>query len=98
MSKGWTEERRRAQAERCRANKPWEQSTGPKTATGKARVSMNAYKYGGDTQLKALVLEILRHNRAFVKSTKELAKSKLIKSFEKQLHIRGRVADIDKTK
>lgn len=46
MSKGWTEERRRAQADRCRANKPWKNATGPKTAAGKARSSMNAFKHG----------------------------------------------------
>lgn len=46
MSKGWTEERRKAQAERCRANKPWKNATGPKTEEGKARSSMNAFKHG----------------------------------------------------
>lgn len=88
MAKGWTEERRRAQAERCRANKPWDKSTGPKTEAGKARVSMNAYKYGSDTRCKKLMRDILKHNRAFVKSVWEFETIKLIKTLEKQ-HYRG---------
>lgn len=46
MSNGWTEERRQKQAERCRANKPWKNSTGPKTDIGKTRASLNAFKHG----------------------------------------------------
>lgn len=46
MSKGWTEERRKQQAERCRRNKPWEKSTGPKTSAGKQRSKRNAIKHG----------------------------------------------------
>ena len=42
----WTKERRRKQAERCRANKPWQQSTGPKTIIGKTITSQNATKHG----------------------------------------------------
>ncbi|GJL85802.1 MAG: hypothetical protein DHS20C02_15770 [Micavibrio sp.] len=46
MSKGWSEERRKQQAERCRQNKPWEKSTGPRTAEGKRKSSLNAFKHG----------------------------------------------------
>lgn len=38
----WTPERRAQQAERIRLTKPWEKSTGPKTAEGKAVCSRNA--------------------------------------------------------
>ena len=42
----WPEKRRQAQAQRCRAQKPWRYATGPKTRAGKARVIRNAYKHG----------------------------------------------------
>lgn len=42
----WTPEQRQRQAEAIRRWKPWEQSTGPKSAAGKARVSGNAYTGG----------------------------------------------------
>lgn len=46
MTIGWTEERRQKQIERIRHNRPWEQSTGPRTAGGKARSRGNARKHG----------------------------------------------------
>lgn len=44
MANGWTPERRERQAELIRNWQPWKQSTGPKTASGKAKVSRNADK------------------------------------------------------
>ena len=51
---GWTPERRRSQAEAIRRWRPWEKSTGPRSAAGKAKVARNAFK--GDTRgmLRAL--------------------------------------------
>lgn len=46
MGNGWTPERRARQAELIQHWKPWDKSTGPSTAEGKARVSRNAYKGG----------------------------------------------------
>jgi hypothetical protein len=43
---GWTPARRLAQAQRLRAARPWLRSTGPRTASGKARVAQNARKHG----------------------------------------------------
>lgn len=40
----WTEERRQRQRELIRQWRPWEKSTGPKTAEGKLAVGQNAYK------------------------------------------------------
>lgn len=54
MSKGWTLERRQRQAEQIRRCRPWEHSTGPVTAIGKAKVSRNAYKGGVRPQLRVL--------------------------------------------
>ena len=45
-SKGWTPERRAAQAERARAQKPWLRSTGPRTRSGKKSCRMNGLKHG----------------------------------------------------
>lgn len=46
MTKGWTEERREKARQRILQNKPWEQSTGPKTVAGKQASSLNAMKHG----------------------------------------------------
>jgi hypothetical protein len=46
MSNGWTPERRARQAELIRSWKPWERSTGPRTAEGKGLVARNAWKGG----------------------------------------------------
>ena len=43
---GWTPERRARQAEAIRRWRPWEYSTGPRTAAGKARSAGNAYTGG----------------------------------------------------
>ena len=45
-ARNWTPEQRQQQAERIRAWSPWERSTGPRTAEGKARASRNAWKGG----------------------------------------------------
>lgn len=42
----WTPERRAAQAELIRRLKPWEKSTGPRTANGKAKAGRNSRKHG----------------------------------------------------
>ena len=46
MSYQRTAEHRRLQSRRIRQWQPWEQSTGPRTAAGKARSSRNAWKGG----------------------------------------------------
>ena len=53
-SNGWTPERRAQQAARITEQKPWLQSTGPKSATGKALVSRNAFKGGVWQELRDL--------------------------------------------
>ena len=58
MATPWTLERRQRQAELIRQWRPWEQSTGPRTPEGKARVSRNAWKGGHRAQLRALSKEL----------------------------------------
>lgn len=47
MANGWTPERRRKQSEAIRRWRPWDHSTGPKTAQGKVVASQNSFKHGG---------------------------------------------------
>ena len=98
MGKGWSEDRRRAQAERCRAQKPWAHSTGPKSEAGKARSSLNAFKHGGDTAYRAIIREMLHHNRGFLKSVTALGEIELIKTMEKQDLIARKTQKTGKTK
>lgn len=59
MANGWTAGRRRRQARMIRHWRPWERSTGPRTAAGKARASRNAFK-GGTRQILRELARILR--------------------------------------
>ena len=53
MANGWTPERRARQAELIRNWKPWEQSSGPKSEAGKAKVAANAWRGGVRQDLRA---------------------------------------------
>lgn len=59
MANGWTPERRAKQSAAIRQWQPWERSTGPRTAAGKARVSRNAWK-GGTRDALRLLAKLLR--------------------------------------
>lgn len=84
MAKGWTAERRAAQAARCRQNKPWEHSTGPKTKGGKLRASINAYKHGlRRYEMWSIDLMCLSH-KAFLKAYVFLQDTELKEFEEKQ--------------
>jgi uncharacterized protein (DUF305 family) len=65
MPRQWTDEQRKAQAERARAQKPWKHSTGPKTVKGKKAVSQNALKHGRYTQKYKYMKDMLAHHNAF---------------------------------
>ena len=58
MATPWTPERRQRQAEAIRRWRPWERSTGPRSAEGKQRSSRNAYKGGVLQQLRTLSREL----------------------------------------
>jgi hypothetical protein len=67
MTKGWPPARRRAQAARMRAQKPWLRSTGPRTANGKARSRLNGYKHGLRSQAMRRLKSLLREQRRFMR-------------------------------
>jgi len=56
---GWTPERRRRQSEGIRRWRPWERSTGPRTAEGKARAARRGYK-GAERPALRLLGRLLR--------------------------------------
>ena len=67
-TRGWPEERRLAQAERCRQNTPSAHSTGPKTEAGKAASSANSLKHGLHAADIRAIRKFLRAQKAFLDS------------------------------
>ncbi|MDB5491218.1 MAG: hypothetical protein JWO78_1067 [Micavibrio sp.] len=63
---GWTPQRRRAQAARLRAARPWLRSTGPRTAAGKAVSAQNGVRHGARSEEMARVNRALRAQRQFM--------------------------------
>ena len=58
MANGWTPERRARHAALIRTWRPWEKSTGPRSADGKARTARNGFKGGHRAMLRGLVREL----------------------------------------
>jgi len=78
MASGWTVERRARQSAAIRRWRPWEHSTGPKTAGGKARCSRNAVrgnKRQALHQLSNSLRELMRASRAFAREVASLSRS-----------------------
>jgi hypothetical protein len=67
-TKGWTPARRAAAAARIRAARPWEKSTGPRTAEGKARCAGNALRHGMRSARARTLLALLSEQRRFRKA------------------------------
>ena len=62
----WMQERRERQADLIRRWKPWEKSTGPKSAEGKERSAQRGYK-GGVREMLREVARLLRAQREELK-------------------------------
>lgn len=63
MANGWTPERRARQAELIRQWRPWELSTGPRSAEGKAASSRNAWTGGMRPLLRELAEELREQDK-----------------------------------
>jgi len=63
MSYYRTPEHRALRAELIRKWKPWEESTGPKSVEGKAKVSRNAYKGGWRGTMREIRRALLEMDR-----------------------------------
>ena len=70
MANGWTQERRARQAEQILMWRPWERSTGPRTAAGKARSSRNADK---PESFNRRVRELKKEVAALMAQAKEIS-------------------------
>ena len=70
MTYKWTLEQRQRRAELIRQWKPWEQSTGPITAEGKAKTSQNAYKGGIRQELKELASQLRESHKIIAELSK----------------------------
>ena len=60
----WTPEQRWQQAEQIRAWSPWAQSTGPRSAEGKARAARNGWKGGHRAMLRELARVLREQHQA----------------------------------
>src|SRR3546814_15299868 len=80
MSHGWTPERRAKQAEAIHCWKPWQESTGPKSHEGKARVSRNGRKGGKRPMLRELA-RLLRDHPDTLEATHRLLAGRHIARF-----------------
>ena len=63
-ARNWTPEQRQQQAERIKAWQPWAQSTGPRTAEGKAAASRNGWKGGHREMLRELARRLNEQREA----------------------------------
>ena len=82
MTRGWTPEKRAAQAERTRKQKPWRKSTGPKSVPGQAVSKMNALKHGGRSAAAIARhradIAFLRHHAALLKQVQAMLRHQLL--------------------
>lgn len=89
---GWSPERRASHAAAIRRWKPWEKSTGPRTAAGKARAAQNAAKPHLKTDPDRLLDQAVRAQRRYLTEMQRLLALKKItvKNGLLKRHIRNR--------
>lgn len=75
MARNWTPEERRKQSEAVQNWKPWKQSTGPKTESGKLAVCKNSYTHGFRSADMQELRRVLRLQRDYVRAVLNTLKS-----------------------
>ncbi len=70
-ARNWTPEQRQQQREAIQRWKPWNRSTGPQSAEGKAAASRNAFTGGKLVKLREMIKAV---NQALRKQRDNLAK------------------------
>lgn len=66
----WTQEQRQAQSERIKSWRPWEKSTGPRSAEGKAVSARNAWKGGHRPTMRGVARALSEQRDAMVRRLK----------------------------
>lgn len=66
----WPPKRKAQQAKNIRKTRPWEHTTGPKTASGKAASSLNALKHGLRSETVQMLRKVLRAQKEWVNRIK----------------------------
>lgn len=73
-ARNWTPEQRQQQAAAIRRWKPWEQSTGPTSVRGKAKVAGNAYIGAERSALREAIKalsQVLKQQKCWLKEIKD---------------------------
>lgn len=98
---GWSPERRARQATAIRNWSPWSKSTGPRTASGKARAAQNACKHGMRSCHIRLLNQALKAQRQcvrlaalFLRLRKLNRANELLARLRSRIHLYGHIFDI----
>lgn len=67
-TKGWSDERRQKQRQRLMESRPWEKSTGPRTAEGREKSKINRLKHGRRSAAMKDLLAALQIQKRFVRA------------------------------
>ncbi len=79
----WTEQMKESQRQRILENKPWSNSTGPKSAKGKSISSQNALKHGKRNQKARALKQLISLYKCLSKNIAVEVNNEIYDSFTK---------------
>ena len=80
----WTEEQKQQQRDAIRLWAPWKKSTGPRTAQGKSRSSLNSTKHGFRSRAGIELMSFFTRQRAFLRAVElRIRKERLQRKLQK---------------